>query len=336
MEKATLLLSDGTRYVGKPFGANVETAGIMAFDTGVIGCIERLTDPAVSGKLMTFTFPDIGGHGVIPQDFYSDKVHAAGVVTRNWAKHPSNWQSQGNLDALLKEQGIPGIYGIDTRALMIRLRSGGELTGALLQGERDALSADLPAMLASAARPAQPQSEAPSSGEGSPYVGVVDLGCGRSLAANLAAQGARVRIVSPADAASGGFDAIALSDGPEDGAFAHPLALPAGVPVYGEGLGHLLLAKARGGSLARMGTQHGGANLPVKWGDNVYITSQFHAWAVSAAPDCARETIYNLNDRTVEALLYDDAITVQFPLSVAKGPHDMSWVYGRFLSMAKG
>lgn len=327
MDKATLLLSDGSRYAGRAFGAPVEAAGELAFNTGVIDCVESLTNPACAGKLVVFTFPDIGGHGVIPEDFHSPWVRAAGVIVRGRSEHPSNRRSKGNLDGLLREQGIPGICGIDTRALMIRMRGGGALTGRILRDGGDA--AGIPA-----APPIQlPNRSARYAADG-PAVTVLDAGCGDELARRLHARGADVTLV-PLGFDCAGAKAVAISDGPEEAALAAAMPrLPSGVPIYAEGVGHLLLAKARGGGVSRMRARHGGANLPVRRGGKVYITEQFHAYAVSEPPRGAEEIMYNLNDDTVEAILYGDAISVQFPPSVDKGPHDMGWLYDRFLAMA--
>ncbi len=336
MDKATLLLQDGTSYVGKAFGARAEASGEMAFFTGVVGCVEKMTDPKSAGRLLLFTFPTIGGYGVIPEDLPSKKISAQGIVVRSWCRHPSNARSRGDVDGFLREAGVPGLMGIDTRALMIKLRAAGKMRALLLQGE---VKPD-EGLIARAARGTFEYTyegkRAEFPGEG-PRICVMDFGCGEALAKNLSARGAHVTLAPGAlgGGVRGGFDAFALSDGP-DGQESAPLKLPVGAPVYGEGFGHLLLAKMRGGKVSRMNAMHGGANLPVRWGDRVYITSQFHTMAVSEVPTGAAEVVRNVNDGTVEAILYPDALSVQFQPCMDAGPHDMGWVYDRFLSMAKG
>lgn len=329
MGKATLLLSDGSRYVGRAFGAPGRAEGDLAFHTGVIDCIETLTSPVCAGKLVVFTFPDVGGHGVIPSAFYSDTIHAAGVIVRGWADHPSNWQSTGDLDGLLREQGIPGICGIDTRALMIRLRESGPLSALLYEG--DAL--DAPEAPPRRIFPL-PETTLHLEGKG-PRIAVIDMGLGGELARKLHARGADVTLLGIRGGISGDFDGYAFSDGPEERALQADIpVLPEGKPLFGEGAGHILIARARGGAVSRMRAQHGGANLPVRWGEKVYITAQFHAHGVTSVPQGAVDVFRNLNDDTVEGIVYRDAITVQFPLGTEKGPHDMGFLYDRFLSMA--
>ncbi len=339
MDKATLLLSDGSVYIGRAFGARVAASGDVAFTTGAVGCVERLTDPVTAGKLIVHTFPEIGGYGVIPGDFISPGVHAAGVICRAWCPHPSNDRSQDDLDGFLCKQGVPGLCGIDTRALMIKLRGAGPLRGAIVQGE---VAASDPAAMRLLEEkipfPMAPEaaSVGPVPGGNGPRVAVLNYGRGTPLAQALAERGAAVSVMQPdARCDLARFDAIALSDGPETDPMPAPPALPAGKPVLAEGVGHILLALARGGKAGRMRAQHGGSNQPVSWGERVYITDQFHAYCVQEPPAGALEIYRNLNDQTVEAIVYADALGVQFPISTQQGPHDMGFVYDRFFMMAK-
>ena len=143
MSKAYLILQDGSVYEGEGFGAAVQRVGELVFNTGVVGYIETLTDPSYYGQIVMQTFPAVGNYGVIEEDFEGD-CHVRGYVVREWCREPSNFRSQYDLDAFLKEHGVPGICGIDTRAVTQRIRESGVMNAIIsdhVPGDLSALQA---------------------------------------------------------------------------------------------------------------------------------------------------------------------------------------------------
>jgi len=332
--RAVLLLEDGTRFDGLPFGARGEAVGEAVFYTGVVGYQEVLTSPSYRGTLVALTYPIIGSYGVNGEDNESSRVQAGGVIVRDYSAHYSNFRATGALEPLLAEQGVVGIRGVDTRALAVHLREHGEQRGIIasgddLDGDRllgklkaaaSPFEGDLLAGLEAASAPAAPT-------QALAKAVVLDLGVARSDLAHLAAAGAAVEI-APASAGAAGILArepagVIVAGGPGDPRVAsHAVAavreLIGKVPVLGIGLGHQVVALALGCSIKRLTAGHHGVNQPVR---NVAtgecaITVQHHSFAVDGEtlPDGVEVTHVNLNDGSVEGIRSKDgaAAGVQF------------------------
>lgn len=363
MAKAFLILADGTIFEGQAIGAQGSTIGETVFTTGMTGYIETLTDPSYYGQIVTQTFPLVGNYGVIPCDYESKKSWVSGYIVRELCDSPSNFRSQGSLDAFLKAQKIVGIAGIDTRALTKKIRESGVMNGMIFSGVECAPKIDesLLQKIASykiqgAVQSVQGSSkeekaapvESPAQGR---HIVLWDFGAKANIQRELEKRGCRVTIVpcsaSAADIISLKPDGIMLSNGPGDPAENTSIIneikkiADSRIPIFGICLGHQLLALARGCKTSKLKYGHRGANHPVKdeRTGRVYITSQNHGYAVEAAsiPSCAQVSFTNANDQTVEGLRYTDipAFSVQFHPEACGGPHDTNFLFDEFLSLAR-
>ncbi len=351
MGRAYLVLSDGSIYEGIGFGAEAEATGELVFTTGMVGYIETLTDPSYAGQIIMQTFPLIGNYGIIESDF-EGSCAAKGYVVRHWCDSPSNFRSQGNVDAFLKAHGIPGICGLDTRALTRKIREHGvmnaricakipedlsEICNYRISGVVDAVSCKAPRLL-------------PAEGTARYKIALIDYGAKRNIARELQRRGCDVTILpasTSADSLLGaGYDGVMLSNGPGDPAenrycIAQIEKLLGKLPLFGICLGHQLTALAAGAKTQKMKYGHRGANQPVREvnGRRCYITSQNHGYAV--ATDSIRQgrlSYINANDGTCEGIDYPEfnAFTVQFHPEACSGPRDTSFLFDRFISMMGG
>ena len=350
MSKAYLILSDGAVYEGEGFGAPVEGVGELVFNTGVVGYIETLTDPSYYGQIVMQTFPAIGNYGIIEEDFEGD-CFVKGYVVREWCRRPSNFRSQYDLDAFLKTRGVPGICGVDTRAITQRIRESGVMNAMIA----DHVPEDLSALRAYAVTGGVAQTCAkeiavyPAKGEKTCAVTLVDYGTKRNIIRELQARGCEVTVV-PADTSAeavlaGNPDGVMLSNGPGDPAentacVAEIKKLLGKVPLFGLCLGHQMLAIAAGGKTMKLKYGHRGGNQPVidLQTGHTYITSQNHGYAVvSESLPTGRVRFINANDRTCEGVDYPEwrAFTVQFHPEACAGPRDTSQLFDRFVEMMK-
>ena len=352
MKKAYLVLSDGRAFEGARIGAEGDGLGELVFTTGMTGYLETLTDPSYAGQIILQTFPLIGNYGVIPADFEGVCL-ARGYVVRELCETPSNFRSEYALDRFLKEHDIPGICGVDTRALTRILREEGVMNALIC----DHPPAELTALGAYAVRGVVAQASGkerrvyPAQGAEKFHVALLDYGAKHHIVESLRERGCRVTVL-PHDTPAAEVlalrpDGLMLSNGPGDPAenvfeIAQLRELLGRLPVFGICLGHQLAALALGGETVKLKYGHRGANQPVKdlKTGRCFITSQNHGYAVLAESVAGRGELryINANDFSCEGLDYPDArcFTVQFHPEASAGPHDTGFLFDRFVSMMGG
>lgn len=367
---AKLALEDGTVYQGEAFGAEGEVDGEVCFNTSMTGYQEILTDPSYRGQIVTMTYPEIGNYGINEEDVESRGLFLSGFVVRQRSRIASNFRSQGDLDSYLKKAGVVGIEGIDTRALVRRLRIDGAMKGILSTTDlddaslvakakaspglvgRDLVQEVIPDGPIAWNEPLSPWSNLETSSvpvtESSPHVVALDFGLKLNIARHLYNMGCRVTILpgkaTAEEVLARNPDGIFLSNGPGD---PEPLiyaqdtirGLLGKKPIFGICLGHQLLSLACGAKTFKLKFGHRGANQPVQnlATMRVEITSQNHGFAVDddSMPDCLEVTHMNLNDNTIEGVRHRDvpAFSVQYHPEASAGPHDSNYLFGQFKEM---
>ena len=369
---ACIVLMDGTVFWGRGFGAAGTRVGEICFNTGLTGYQETLTDPSYAGQIITFTFPHIGNVGANAEDVETVTPAALGLITKADVSEPSNYRAQRHLDDWLKSFGIPGIAGVDTRALTIRIRDGGAPNGVICHAPDG--NFDLASLRAQAAgwpglegmdlakEVSCQQSYRWEEGlwrwnqgyDANPAkrhkVVAVDYGAKRNILRCLADAGCDVTVV-PATATAEeilrhGPDGVFLSNGPGDPAATGEYAVPAirgvlekQVPVFGICLGHQLLALALGARTYKLDRGHRGANQPVKdlATGRVEITSQNHGFAVDdkTLPADVVVTHTSLFDGSNEGIRSTrlPAFSVQYHPEASPGPSDSFYLFERFVAL---
>ncbi len=358
-KRAVLLLADGTQLEGWSFGAQTDGVGEAVFTTDMVGYVETLTDPGYYGQIIVQTFPSLGNYGVMMEDFESSRIWAKGYVVREWCDEPSNFRCEKTLDQLLKEQGIPGIYGVDTRHLTKLLRKGGTLRGIITTRtapeEREALLRQLSQPEAEdpvAAVTAREIAEYPCGVAGGHKVALLDLGARRSTVKALQAFGCDVTVypagTDPQILLASRPDGIFLSEGPGDpagnpGLVDHVRTLAAsGLPLLAVDLGHQLLALAHGAKTEKLPHGHRGGQ-PVKdlsLGRTI-PTHQNHGYVVlgeSLPEGVAQVSHRNINDGSCEGIRYRDipALSVQFLPDGEDNQVGTGYIYKEFTAMMDG
>lgn len=352
---AYLILENGTVFEGKAFGAEKETTGELVFTTAMTGYLETLTDPSYFGQVVIQTFPLIGNYGVIPSDFESDSPSLKGYIVREWCQVPSNFRCEGDLDTFLKESGIPGIYGIDTRALTRIVREYGvlnckisyspEISEKELEEIKNYVITDA---VESTTIKENEKYEAEN-----PELNVVlmDFGAKHNIGRELVKRGCNLTIV-PADTTAEEIvamnpDGIMLSNGPGDPSENTKIIAELKklceykIPTFGICLGHQLLALSQGARTEKLKYGHRGANQPAKELETgrVFITSQNHGYAVvsDSMPENGVVSFVNGNDNTCEGVNYTNmpAFSVQFHPEACGGPLDTAFLFDRFINMIK-
>lgn len=370
-QPALLVLADGTAFAGWSFGAEGTAVGEVVFNTGMTGYQEVMTDPSYRGQLITFTCPELGNTGINELDQESARPQAAGIIARNVSRLASSWRATGTLPDYLKQHGIPGIAGVDTRALTRRLRSQGVMNGAisteildpqaLLERVRQAPAMQGLSLVAEVTTPQPYEWLEPTPADWDygrsqgiripdPPLRVValDFGIKRNILRRLARYGCRVMVLpahaSPEEILSYNPDGIFLSNGPGDPA-AETTAirttqalLQSGKSMFGICLGHQILSLALGGSTYKLKFGHRGLNHPCGLEKEVEITSQNHGFAVEAASIPAEEvevTYLNFNDRTVAGIRHRQLplFSVQYHPEASPGPHDADHLFREFVEL---
>ena len=351
MKKGYLILQDGRVFEGVRFGAETDTVGELVFTTGMCGYIETLTDPSYAGQIVMQTYPLIGNYGIIREDF-EGACCVRGYVVREWCDAPSNFRTDCDLDTFLKEQGVPGLYGVDTRELTRIIREHGVMNAAIC----DEVPADLTPIETYAvtgvveAVSCREASVHPAEGEERFRVSLLDYGAKRNIVRELQKRGCTVTVLPATTSAeeilAADPNGVMLSNGPGDPAenvyqIEQIRELLGKVPMFGICLGHQLTALAAGGSTYKLKYGHRGVNQPVRdvEGVRTYITSQNHGYAVdSDTVKLGRVRFANANDGTCEGIDYPElkAFTVQFHPEACTGPKDTSFLFDRFVDLMKG
>ncbi|NET48592.1 MAG: glutamine-hydrolyzing carbamoyl-phosphate synthase small subunit [Merismopedia sp. SIO2A8] len=367
-QPAILVLADGTVYRGYSFGATGTTIGEVVFNTGMTGYQEVLTDPSYCGQIVTFTYPELGNTGVNPEDEESNYPHVKGAIARNITHRPSNWRSTQSLPDYLKSHNIPGIYGIDTRALTRKIRSVGAMNGAISTEILDPTELLLQVQAAPSMEGLNLAKEVTTdktyewststdeewdytpettvAGEEPLTVVAIDFGVKRNILRRLTRYGCRVIVVpasTPAEEIlSHNPDGIFLSNGPGDpaavteGIETAKALLEADKPLFGICLGHQLLGLSLGADTFKLKFGHRGLNQPAGLKQKVEITSQNHGFAIDADSIADVEvdiTHLNLNDRTVAGIQHKTLplFSVQYHPEASPGPHDADYLFEKFV-----
>ena len=351
--KAYLILEDGTVFEGTSIGSSREVISEIVFNTSMTGYLEVLTDPSYAGQAVVMTYPLIGNYGICREDMESRQAWPDGYIVRELSRIPSNFRSGDTIDHFLKEQDIPGISGIDTRALTKILREKGTMNGMITtNGDYDLEE------VKEKIRQYTVKGVVLKTSVKKPYVlpgdgkkvALLDCGAKDNIARNLNKRGCEVTVY-PADTPAEEIlktnpDGIMLSNGPGDpaenvGIIEEVRKLyESSVPIFAICLGHQLMALATGAKTYKLKYGHRGGNHPVKDLETgrVYITSQNHGYAVdeeSLDPSVAVPAFVNVNDKTSEGLKYvgKNIFTVQYHPEACPGPLDSGYLFDRFMRM---
>ncbi len=353
MQKAYLILENGTIFEGKSFGCSGEAVGEIVFTTAMTGYLETLTDPSYYGQIVVQTFPLIGNYGVIPSDFESSRPHLKAYIVRDWCQEPSNFRCEGDLDTFLKKAGIVGLYGIDTRALTRIVREYGVMNGKIVTDEKSGfgLSELKNYKITNAVESTTCKEESVFQPEGEARFNVClwDFGAKANICRELVKRGCRVTVIPAGTSAERieelAPDGLMLSNGPGDPADNTGIIgelkkiCEKKIPTFGICLGHQLLALSQGAKTQKLKYGHRGANQPASdlQTGRVYITSQNHGYAVvnDTVGENAKVSFVNANDGTCEGITYLDmpAFSVQFHPEACGGPLDTGFLFDRFMSL---
>ncbi len=366
-----LVLEDGSSYLGVRLGAEVEAVGEAVFNTSMTGYQEMLTDPSYGGQILVPTYPMIGNYGVNAGDIESDRIQVEGFVVRQDCDEPSHTLSTGTIHEYLVQNGVPGVAGVDTRAITRKLRSHGVMMGIITP--RDDVSAALD-VLRSAPRYGEvdvvgkvstdvvyewdgvSDTSDGSKGQNSESVRrfrivVSDYGVKLNILRCLEKRGCDI-VVTPDNTTAEQIlsfepDGVVLSPGPGDPELLDIATetaaglLTSETPVMGICLGHQVIARALGASTFKLKFGHRGGNQPVKDMEtgNIYVTAQNHGYAVDPAGLSSDVLVshVNLNDGTVEGLSHTrlPVLTIQYHSEASPGPHDSEYLFDRFLEKVR-
>lgn len=356
--KAFLILEDGNVFTGKSIGAQREIISEIVFNTGMTGYLEVLTDPSYAGQSVVMTYPLIGNYGICHEDMESFKPWLDGFIVRELSRIPSNFRNEESIQSFLEKNDIPGIEGIDTRALVKLLRNKGTMNGMITTNANyimdDVLNKIHQYKVEKVVEKTTIKSikviPAISNHANNFKVALMDYGMKNNISRCLAKRGCDVTIYPAFTTAEEVLmskpDGIMLSNGPGDPKECTEIIqevkklFDSGVPIFAICLGHQLLALANGGDTEKMKYGHRGANHPVKdlHTGRVYISTQNHGYMVkedSLKPEVAELSFVNVNDKTVEGLHYlgKNVFSVQFHPEACAGPMDSEFLFDEFIKM---
>lgn len=353
--KAFLILEDGTVFAGQSIGSTREVISEIVFNTSMTGYLEVLTDPSYAGQAVVMTYPLIGNYGITP-DMESARPWTDGYIVRELSRNHSNFRSEGSIQDFLLQHDIPGISGIDTRALTKILREKGTMNGMITTNENYCLEEILPRLRAyvtgNVVDRVTCHEKTVCKGKGK-KVALLDFGAKRNIAKSLVNRGCEVTIypahTTAEEILSANPDGIMLSNGPGDPKECKEIIeeikklYKSDVPIFAICLGHQLMALANGLDTHKMKYGHRGGNHPVKdlSTGRVYISSQNHGYVVDTATldeKVAVPAFVNVNDGTNEGLSYvgKKIFTVQFHPEACPGPQDSAYLFDRFIEMMGG
>ena len=351
--KAFLILEDGTVFEGTSIGSTREVISEIVFNTSMTGYLEVLTDPSYAGQAVTMTYPLIGNYGVCYKDMESQKAWPDGYIVRELSRMASNFRNEDPIQKFLLDNDIPGICGIDTRALTKILREKGTMNGMITTNENYNLDEVLPKIkeysVKGVVRKVTCSEKYVLPGKG-PKVALMDFGAKKNIARSLNNRGCEVTVYPAYTKAERikelAPDGIMLSNGPGDPAENVEIIeelkklSEMKIPTFGICLGHQLLALAHGAMTHKLKYGHRGANQPAENTETgrVYITSQNHGYAVEndSLPEGEAKVLYvNANDGTCEGIRYlnEPAFSVQFHPEACGGPHDTDFLFDEFIEL---
>ncbi len=353
--KAFLILEDGTVFTGTSIGSTKEVISEIVFNTSMTGYLEVLTDPSYAGQAVTMTYPLIGNYGVCYEDMESLRAWPDGFIVRELSRMPSNFREEDPIQKFLLDNDIPGICGIDTRALTKILREQGTMNGMITTNENYNLEEVIAKLkeytVKGVVKKVTCQEKYVLEGKG-PNVALLDFGAKKNIARSLNKRGCRVTVypayTKAEEILATNPDGIMLSNGPGDPKECVEIIeeikklYASNVPIFAICLGHQLMALATGADTYRLKYGHRGANHPVKdlVTGKVYISSQNHGYAVddkTLDEKIAKPAFINVNDKTNEGLAYvgKNIFTVQFHPEACAGPQDTAYLFDRFMDMMK-
>ena len=351
--KAFLILEDGHVFTGRSIGSTREAVSEIVFNTSMTGYLEVLTDPSYAGQAVVMTYPLIGNYGICYEDMESERPWVDGFIVRELSRMPSNFRCEDTIQNFLEKNDIPGICGIDTRALTKILRESGTMNGMITTNENYDMDEVMKKLKAYSTGDevskvtCREKSVLPGDGY---KVALLDLGAKRNIARSLNERGCEVTIypsfTTAEEIIASNPDGIMLSNGPGDPKACTQVIkeirklYETDIPIFAICLGHQLMALATGADTFKLKYGHRGGNHPVKDMETgrVYISSQNHGYAVnpeSLDPKVAVPAFTNVNDGTNEGLKYvgKNIFTVQYHPEACPGPQDSSYLFDRFLKM---
>lgn len=359
--KAFLILEDGTVFTGTHIGFEKEAVSEIVFNTSMAGYLEVLTDPSYAGQAVCMTYPLIGNYGVCREDMESKRAWPDGFIVRELSRTASNFRKDLTIQEFLTQQKIPGIAGIDTRALTKILRKKGTMNGMITTNEPCDLAAILPGLKEYSTQKVvervtcshKYEIEGQGLNQKKKKVALLDFGAKGNIAASLARRGCDVRVYPAFTGAQEIIadepDGIMLSNGPGDPKECTQIIAEirklydTDIPIFAICLGHQLMALAVGADTYKLKYGHRGGNHPVKdlKTGRVYISSQNHGYVVDTqnlSPQIAVPAFINVNDGTNEGLSYTgkNIFTVQFHPEACPGPLDSGYLFDRFMEMMEG
>lgn len=353
-QEVYICLENGQTFKGYSFGATKEVIGELVFTTGMCGYIETLTDPSYYGQIVMQTFPLIGNYGIINEDKESNKPYVSAYIVREKCDKPSNFRCDEDLDTFLKENDIPGVYGVDTREITKIIRESGVMNAFITTNPKNADYEKIKEYkIVNAVKSVSAEKPQLIPSDSHKYnVVLLDFGAKKNIVRELNKRGCNVAVMpyntKAEDILKLGVDGIMLSNGPGDPSENTEIVeelkkLIGKVPMFGICLGHQLLALAMGGKTTKLKYGHRGVNQPVKNLETgrTYISSQNHGYAVvneTIEAAGGKVSYINANDGTCEGVDYEDkkAFSVQFHPEACSGPHDTRFIFDKFIDMMGG